>query len=75
MFLTLFSFLSVSGVPAAAQVYDALPELSFPLWVLSWDDISVDTGTGLKLQMSQIGIDFDVTIMDDDPMYEGINPD
>lgn len=72
--LTIFCFIGFSGVPTAAQ-FDATPELSFPLWVLSWDDISVDTGTGLRLQMADIGIELIHTIMDDDPMYEGINPD
>ncbi|MDO8056755.1 MAG: ABC transporter substrate-binding protein [Candidatus Hermodarchaeota archaeon] len=70
-FVAVFCCLFVSGVPTSAQ-YNATPELRYPLWVLSWDDISVATGQGLFLQMNQIGVRFDVTIKDDDPMYEGI---
>lgn len=47
-------------------------ELAFDLWVLSWDDISVATGTGLKIQLEDIGFDINVEVKDDDPMYEGI---
>ncbi len=47
-------------------------DLDFDLWVLSWDDISVATGTGIKLQLAKIGIDCNVKVMDDGPMYEGI---
>ncbi len=46
--------------------------LDFDLWVLSWDDISVATGTGVKLQLADIGIDCTVVVMDDAPMYDGI---
>ncbi|MFW9787353.1 MAG: ABC transporter substrate-binding protein [Candidatus Thorarchaeota archaeon] len=46
--------------------------LEFDLWVLSWDDISVATGTGLKVQLAEIGIDCNVIVTDDGPMYEGI---
>jgi peptide/nickel transport system substrate-binding protein len=46
--------------------------LEFDLWVLSWDDISVATGTGIKLQLAEIGIDCSVVVMDDGPMYDGI---
>ena len=46
--------------------------LEFDLWVLSWDDISVATGTGLKVQLAEIGIDCTVVVTDDDPMYIGI---
>ena len=46
--------------------------LEFDLWVLSWDDISVATGTGVRLQLAQIGIDISVKIKDDATMYEGI---
>ncbi|MHA1961006.1 MAG: ABC transporter substrate-binding protein [Candidatus Thorarchaeota archaeon] len=47
-------------------------ELAFDLWVLSWDDISVATGTGLRVQLEEVGFDINVVITDDDPMYEGI---
>jgi ABC-type transport system substrate-binding protein len=47
-------------------------ELAFDLWVLSWDDISVATGTGLKIQLEEVGFDINVIVTDDDPMYEGI---
>jgi ABC-type transport system substrate-binding protein len=63
--------LGFSGVPTIAQI-DATPELRYPLWVLSWDDISVDTGSGIQLQMIPIGVGIDIVIKDDDPMYEGI---
>ncbi|MFW9833409.1 MAG: ABC transporter substrate-binding protein [Candidatus Thorarchaeota archaeon] len=46
--------------------------LEFDLWVLSWDDISVATGTGLKVQLAEAGIDCNVVVKDDGPMYEGI---
>jgi ABC-type transport system substrate-binding protein len=54
-----------------AQI-DAKPDLTFDCWVLSWDDISVDTGAGLKLQMAPIGVKYNVVPLDDGPMYEGI---
>ncbi|MFX1562137.1 MAG: ABC transporter substrate-binding protein, partial [Promethearchaeota archaeon] len=71
LLLSMLGLLCFSGIPVMAQV-DAKPDLTFDLWVLSWDDISVDTGAGLKLQMEPIGIKFNVIMMDDDPMYEGI---
>ncbi|MHA1636887.1 MAG: ABC transporter substrate-binding protein [Candidatus Thorarchaeota archaeon] len=46
--------------------------LEFDLWVLSWDDVSVATGTGIKLQLAEIGIDCTVVVTDDGPMYDGI---
>ncbi|MFX1261007.1 MAG: ABC transporter substrate-binding protein [Promethearchaeota archaeon] len=69
--LAAFLVLPVAGVPVVAQM-DVTPELSFPLWTLSWDDISVATGTGIKVLLDEIGINVDVEIKDDDPMYEGI---
>jgi ABC-type transport system substrate-binding protein len=71
IFLGIFCCLFISGVPTYAQV-NAVPELRYPLWVLSWDDISVDTGSGIQLQMIPIGVGIDIDIKDDDPMYEGI---
>ncbi|MHA2143048.1 MAG: ABC transporter substrate-binding protein [Candidatus Thorarchaeota archaeon] len=47
-------------------------ELSYDLWTLSWDDISVATGTGLKLQLEALGMEINVMVVDDDPMYVGI---
>jgi ABC-type transport system substrate-binding protein len=46
--------------------------LDFDLWVLSWDDISVATGTGIRIQLADIGIDCTVVVTDDGPMYTGI---
>ena len=46
--------------------------LDFDLWVLSWDDISVMTGTGIKMQLAEVGIDCTVVVTDDGPMYTGI---
>ncbi|MFW9805007.1 MAG: hypothetical protein ACFFFC_20330, partial [Candidatus Thorarchaeota archaeon] len=69
--LAAFLVLPVAGVPVVAQL-DVTPELSFPLWTLSWDDISVATGTGIKVLLDDIGINVNVEIKDDDPMYEGI---
>jgi peptide/nickel transport system substrate-binding protein len=46
--------------------------LDFDLWVLSWDDISVATGTGIKIQLAEIGIACTVKVMDDATMYDGI---
>jgi peptide/nickel transport system substrate-binding protein len=66
--LLIFPF---GAIPASAQL-DATPELSFDLWVLSWDDISVDTGSGIRTQLDEIGIEINVVITDDDPMYTGI---
>lgn len=60
-----------STIPVYAQA-DATPELSYPLWVLSWDDISVDTGGAIETLLEEIGIDIEVVIKDDGPMYEGI---
>jgi ABC-type transport system substrate-binding protein len=39
---------------------------------LSWDDISVLTGTGLKLQMEEIGIKINNIPTDDGPMYDAL---
>jgi peptide/nickel transport system substrate-binding protein len=47
-------------------------ELSFELWTLSWDDISVATGTALLLQLEAIGFEINMEVVDDDPMYVGI---
>ncbi|MHA1902653.1 MAG: ABC transporter substrate-binding protein [Candidatus Thorarchaeota archaeon] len=46
--------------------------LEFELLALSWDDISVATCTGLKLQLANIGIDVTVAVTDDGPMYDAI---
>ncbi|TFF93827.1 hypothetical protein EU546_05725 [Candidatus Thorarchaeota archaeon] len=59
------------AVPVFAQA-DATPELAYDLWVLSWDDISVDTGGAIETLLEEIGIDITVDIKDDGPMYEGI---
>ncbi|MHA2143661.1 MAG: ABC transporter substrate-binding protein [Candidatus Thorarchaeota archaeon] len=47
-------------------------DLSYNLWTLSWDDVSVGTGTGLKLQLEEIGFEINLMMMDADPLYEGI---
>jgi ABC-type transport system substrate-binding protein len=47
-------------------------ELSYDLWALSWDDSSVGTGTGLKLQLEEIGFEVNVMPIGDDPMYPGV---
>jgi ABC-type transport system substrate-binding protein len=69
--LALSLFVPWNILPVAAQL-DATPELAFELWVLSWDDISVDTGGAIRTLLADIGIDITVVIKDDDPMYEGI---
>jgi len=69
--LALALFVPWGVIPVNAQL-DATPELSFDLWVLSWDDISVDTGTGIRTLLDEIGININVVIKDDDPMYEGL---
>ena len=69
--LALALFVPWGVIPVNAQL-DATPELSFDLWVLSWDDISVDTGTGIRTLLGDVGIEINVVIKDDDPMYEGI---
>ncbi len=51
---------------------DGVTPMEFDLWVLSWDDISVMTGTGVRLQLAEIGININVVIKDDATMYEGI---
>ncbi|NHJ13479.1 MAG: hypothetical protein EAX95_07365 [Candidatus Thorarchaeota archaeon] len=71
LFLAVFLVLPYAAMPAVATL-DVTPELSYECWVLSWDDISVDTGTGLRTLLDDIGINFDVVMKDDDPMYEGI---
>ena len=48
------------------------PELEFDCMSLSWDDISVATVTGLKLQMEDIGIKINNIVTDDGPMYDAI---
>jgi ABC-type transport system substrate-binding protein len=55
-----------------AMTGDFRDGLEFDLWVLSWDDISVATGTGLKVQLAEIGIDCNVIVTNDGPMYDGI---
>jgi peptide/nickel transport system substrate-binding protein len=47
-------------------------ELEFDCMTLSWDDISVLTGTGLKLMMEEIGIKINNIPTDDGPMYDAI---
>lgn len=47
-------------------------ELEFDCMSLSWDDISVATVTGLKLQMEAIGIKINNLVTDDGPMYDAI---
>jgi len=69
--LALALFIPWGVIPVNAQ-QDATPDLSFDLWVLSWDDISVDTGGGIRTLLDEIGIEINVVIKDDDPMYEGI---
>jgi peptide/nickel transport system substrate-binding protein len=48
------------------------PELEFDCLSLSWDDISVATVTGIKLQMQDIGIKINNVVTDDGPMYDAI---
>ncbi len=48
------------------------PELEFDCLSLSWDDISVATVTGIKLQMEDIGIKINNVVTDDGPMYDAI---
>ena len=48
------------------------PELEFDCMSLSWDDISVATVTGLRLQMQDIGIEINNVVTDDGPMYDAI---
>jgi peptide/nickel transport system substrate-binding protein len=50
----------------------AAEELEFDCLSLSWDDISVATVTGLKLQMEDIGIKINNVVTDDGPMYDAI---
>ncbi|MFW9810572.1 MAG: ABC transporter substrate-binding protein [Candidatus Thorarchaeota archaeon] len=47
-------------------------ELEFDCMSLSWDDISVATVTGIKLQMEDIGIKINNIVTDDGPMYDAI---
>jgi len=47
-------------------------ELEFDCLSLSWDDISVATVTGIKLQMEEIGIKINNVVTDDGPMYDAI---
>jgi len=47
-------------------------ELEFDCLSLSWDDISVSTVTGIKLQMEDIGIKINNVVTDDGPMYDAI---
>lgn len=48
------------------------PELEFDCMSLSWDDISVATVTGIKLQMEDIGIKINNVVTDDGPMYDAL---
>ncbi|MHA2143384.1 MAG: ABC transporter substrate-binding protein [Candidatus Thorarchaeota archaeon] len=47
-------------------------ELSYDLWVQSADAIGVATGTGLKLQLEEIGIEVNVVALVNQVMGEGI---
>ncbi len=49
-----------------------IDELEFDCMSLSWDDISVSTVTGIKLQMEDIGIKVNNVVTDDGPMYDAI---
>jgi ABC-type transport system substrate-binding protein len=69
--LAFFLFVPWGALPVNAQL-DATPELSYDLWVLSWDDISVDTGGAIRTLCDDIGVEINVVIKDDDPMYTGI---
>jgi peptide/nickel transport system substrate-binding protein len=51
---------------------DINTELEFDLLALSWDDISVATATAIKMQMEVIGVDINVLVTDDWPMYDAI---
>ncbi len=70
--LATFLLFPWGAVPAAHAQTDVKPELAYDLWVLSWDDISVDTGGAIKTLLAEVGIDINVVIQDDGPMYEGI---
>lgn len=50
----------------------AIEDLEFDCLSLSWDDISVQTVTGIKLQMQDIGIKINNVVTDDGPMYDAI---
>ncbi|MFX1368694.1 MAG: ABC transporter substrate-binding protein [Promethearchaeota archaeon] len=47
-------------------------ELSYELLALSWDDPSVYTGSGIKLQLEEIGFEINLVALSDGPMYEAI---
>ncbi|MFX1368695.1 MAG: ABC transporter substrate-binding protein [Promethearchaeota archaeon] len=47
-------------------------ELSFELLALSWDDASVYTGMGLKLQLEEIGFEIDVLAQSDEVLYPAV---
>jgi ABC-type transport system substrate-binding protein len=47
-------------------------EVEFTLLTLSWDDISVATGTGIATQMARLNITIHSTPTDDGPMYDAL---
>ncbi|MFW9912415.1 MAG: ABC transporter substrate-binding protein [Candidatus Thorarchaeota archaeon] len=47
-------------------------ELSFELLALSWDDASVNMGTGLKLQLEEIGFEIDLVSQSDELLYPAV---
>ena len=51
---------------------DANTELAFDIMTLSWDDISVATGSALVSQMAAINISLTNAVTDDGPMYDAI---
>ena len=61
------SFFAPATAPVIAQ--NVTPELRYEMPVLSWDDISVDTGAGIEMQLRKIGIKIDVAVTDDAVMY------
>jgi peptide/nickel transport system substrate-binding protein len=51
---------------------DAATELEFEIKTLSWDDISVATGSALVAQMAAINISLTNAVTDDGPMYDAV---
>jgi peptide/nickel transport system substrate-binding protein len=51
---------------------DSESELEFDLLTLSWDDISVATGSGLVTQMARINVTLNNHATDDSQMYEAV---
>ena len=67
---------SMFSLPAGGQVIAPLSdreELSFEMWTLDWDTISVDAGDVIEQMLRQIGIRMKAIPMSDEVLYDNLD--